>query len=1032
MKNLKIVVISILSIFAAISVILYLAFLFVLPKTIDLNKYESQITKAIKENSGIQVEFENLKLKTSWDLSAGFLTKKVDLSYETGEKFAQINDLGVDISLWHLIFKDIKINRVSAKKVMANIDLSKKLTVNKKQKSNNIKLSTKMPAIYADKYRISLISGTNNYTIKGSDLKITDFKLDEKIKLSSSGELILNSRKQISYNLAVFSEILPWQKGKKTTEKFDYLKVFDELYKYNLNSEVNANLNILKNSDVNGKITFDKLFFVMGGKTFPKSTINLDFAGDKIKINTNLYTDINSKALITGFYKSGKHRAIDLKIKTDRTNLENVFLIANNLLKVFGRKTLEQIGAQGFAKADFNVKSDFKKVQSSGYLKIDNAKLTHKIHKVSIDKINAYIDFSKNNVLIKEASAELNSQPVKIEGNIDKSANADILVTADNLHLKSILFSLGKSNLLKENDFEGIVDVKASLIGRLDKAVPKVDVVANNIRIKNRSNDIKIEKVTVNEQNNNGNAKISGVSINQTSPFAISAPEISAVFDKQNLSIIPTHIYINGVKADLSGKISNISSTLRLNPVKISVPNQISVPIKGFSNSNMVLKGDIELTGNINAPQIQGQIEIPSIKIPTASPNALTYLKNTTIKFGKEINLNCPEIKIANSNINLSAQIDKNFPLTARNVKFNADNFDLNVLIPVFNNLSKVLPTQTNSKGLTVINGKNRIGNFKVGRIDSSGVSSDLSFKNNVLYLTNLNSTAYFGEIKGDINYDFNNRKTTLDIQGRGLSASPALIAIMGRDNDIHGVLDFDGDVSLVGYSKYEMLKSLKGDIVFIITNGKMGMLGKLEHLIYAQNIVSNNIFKASLSLIAKALTAKNTGVYKYMKGKISFDNGWANINQIKTSGPSMSLYITGRYYMPENIASLIMLGRISDDVVRVLGPIGDFSVDKAVSYIPKSGDLNALFLNQFRTNPVYENTAEIPQLTPKTQFQTKEFKVFIDGDVQKQTSVKSFKWIAKPAKEESLPPPAVNKPPVQELPAQLPDFVKNLPDYKN
>lgn len=1028
MKSFKIVGISILSIFAAISVILYLAFLFILPKTIDLNKYEAQIVQGIKQNSGIQVEFEDLKLKTSWDLSAGFLTKKVDLSYETGEKFAQINDLGVDVSLWHLIFKDIKINRVSAQKVMANIDLSKKLTVNKKQKSNNVKLSTKMPAIYVDKYRISLISGTNNYTIKGSNLKITDFKLDEKIKISSSGDLILNSRKQISYNLAVFSKVLPWQKGKKTAEKFDYLKVFDDLYKYNLNSVVNTNLNILKNSDVNGKITFDKLFFVMGGKTFPKSTINLDFSGDKIKINTSLYTDTNSKALITGFYKSGKNKAIDLKIKTDRTNLENVFLIANNLLKIFGRKTLEQIGAQGFAKADFNIKSDFKKVQSSGYLKVDDAKLTHKIHKISVDKINAYIDFSKNNVLIKEANAELNSQPVKIDGNIDKNANADILISANDLQLKSILFSLGKSNLLKENDFEGLVDFKASLKGRLDKAVPKIDVIANNIRIKNRSNDIKIEKVTVNEQNNLGKTEISGVNINQTSSFAISAPKISAVFDKQNLNIIPTHIYINGVKADLSGKISNISSTPYLNPLKISVPEQISVPIKGpygsITNSNMVLKGNIELTGNLNAPQIQGQIEIPSIKIPPAS----TYLKNTTLQFGKEINLNCPEIKIANSSINLSAQIDKRLPLTARNVKFNADNFDLNVLIPIFKTLSKCFHPQTNSQGLTVISGKNRIGSFKIGRIASTGISSDLSFKNNVLYLSNLSSTAYFGEVRGDIDYDFNNRKTSLNLQGRGLSASPALIAVMGRDNDIHGSLDFDGDVSIVGYSKYEMLKSLKGNIMFIITNGKMGMLGKLEHLIYAQNIVSNNIFKASLNLIAKALTAKNTGVYKYMKGKISFDNGWANINQIKTSGPSMSLYIKGRYYMPENIASLIMLGRISGDVVRVLGPIGDFSVDKAVSYISKTDNLDSLFINQFRTNPVYENTAEIPQLTPKTQFQTKEFKVVIDGDVQKQTSVKSFKWLAKPANTESLPPPVVNKPTAQELP----DFVKNLPDYKN
>ena len=110
-----------------------------------------------------------------------------------------------------------------------------------------------------------------------------------------------------------------------------------------------------------------------------------------------------------------------------------------------------------------------------------------------------------------------------------------------------------------------------------------------------------------------------------------------------------------------------------------------------------------------------------------------------------------------------------------------------------------------------------------------------------------------------------------------------------------------------------------------------MGALGKFEHLLYAQNIISNNIFKGSLNLIANAVTVKNTGVYKYMKGKISLANGWANIDWIKTSGPSMSLYITGRYYMPDNDANLVVLGRISDDVVRILGPIGEFSVNKAI-----------------------------------------------------------------------------------------------------
>ncbi len=230
----------------------------------------------------------------------------------------------------------------------------------------------------------------------------------------------------------------------------------------------------------------------------------------------------------------------------------------------------------------------------------------------------------------------------------------------------------------------------------------------------------------------------------------------------------------------------------------------------------------------------------------------------------------------------------------------------------------------------------------------------------------------------------------------------------------------------MVGFSKRELLNSLKGDLKFIISNGKMGVLGKFEHLLYAQNIVSNNVFKTSLNLVARAIMAKNTGVYRYMKGKIYFSDGWANIGFVKTSGPSMSLYMTGRYNLLYNTANLTILGRISDDVVRILGPVGEFSVSKAISSIPKIDEISSSMVSQLSTNPNYENISEIPYLTPRTEFKTKEFKVIIDGEVQKQSSVKSFKWLATPKIIQSeYEKPA--EPPKAEIPA----FVKNLPDLK-
>jgi len=416
------------------------------------------------------------------------------------------------------------------------------------------------------------------------------------------------------------------------------------------------------------------------------------------------------------------------------------------------------------------------------------------------------------------------------------------------------------------------------------------------------------------------------------------------------------------------------------------------MPIAGYPNSRIVLKGNIALRGNPENPQIRGGFSVPYIHIPSMS---LT-VKNTELALDKEFSINCPQIYIANSAMSFSSQISKDFSkgLILKNANFSSNFIDLDALGKAMSST----PQSSNSNlGITISNGKATVAKFKTGNIVAFNITSGLSLRNNILYLDNLNADAYNGKIKGEINYNILNGKTGINVKGRGLSANPALTALTGRNDKIIGQMDFDSDITMKGSTEREILNSLNGSTDFIISNGQMGVLGKFEHLLYAQNIISNNVFRGTLNVVAKALTLKDTGVYKYMKGKINISNGWANIAWIKTSGPAMSLYITGRYYLPGSTASLKILGRISDDVVRLLGPIGEFSMDKALSSIPKIGEITAFFVSQFTVNPNYENIDLIPELSPKTEFDTKEFKVVIDGDIQKQNSVKSFRWISRP-----------------------------------
>ena len=72
--------------------VLYLAFLFVLPNCVDLNKYEPQIKKAIYDSTGFIVNTEDIKLSTGWNFSAGLKADRIDILYPNNEKFFQLKN----------------------------------------------------------------------------------------------------------------------------------------------------------------------------------------------------------------------------------------------------------------------------------------------------------------------------------------------------------------------------------------------------------------------------------------------------------------------------------------------------------------------------------------------------------------------------------------------------------------------------------------------------------------------------------------------------------------------------------------------------------------------------------------------------------------------------------------------------------------------------------------------------------------------------------------------------------------------------
>lgn len=1149
--------------------VLYLAFLFVLPNCVDLNKYEPQIKKAIFDSTGFVVNTENIKLSTGWNFSAGLKAGRIDILYPNNEKFFQLNNADVKLSLIPLLTKNIIIDSVSADNVILRMKIEKdgsfyiEQFLKKDENKENaevvstelpfgLKFSDIMPIINVKKYSISLIESQTNkfYTLTGNNFKISHFVLNEKIKISAIGKVLLEKEEHINYDINLFSKVMPTfepsENATNSQEKIDILYYLKALKTINLMANIKADLKL--SGDINdiktdGTLDITGLSLKVKGSQLPQSYIKMSFSGNKISIDSNLNTSKTENINVHGYYKYGKSQYIDLTTKSDKISLSNMFDIVSSFLPIFGMNDIKGISANGTLRANFNIQSDFKKINSSGYLKVDNANIFYNLFNIAVKNINSDIDFSRNQIEIRKASAYVNGAPISLSGAINTNAYANLNLKADRLSLKGLMATFGMLNVLKDNDIiSGIITIDGKLKGNLSKTKPQINVLLEGINLYNKPMKTRIilskgvSDITLTKDNKiNGNILVTALKVKSADFGNYSLPSTKLSFDDKNFYIKPSAIFFNNSKIDFKGKISNyadnknnnvdievygliwakdlktlvpkefrkdISSSgkipmivkvkgnldsqtitaqalanannyisygtiksllnkttlvnasmyltkngLKINDIslnalnsnkgltenfisnlsgstriasvigevsnlqnkypyinnlKVSMPNSLIISIPSLKESKIQVFGNLNIYGSSKNPFIIGQISIPKATFPSLKTNT----KNLNVNISKNtINVTCPYFTVYDSNMGFSTVIDNNFNhgIRIKSMNLDAQRINLDTLLVALSSLPQNSIGQGTDLGVTLSSGKGKIGVFSLGGLRASDVTSNFVISDNALKLNNIVGYAYGGKIAGNASYNIVFGNLKLNMQGRGLSSEPALRDFTGLGNLINGTLDFDANnIKLIAGSETQMMQSLRGNTTFIVSNGQMGTLGKLENLLYAQNILGNNLLKNSLGSISKAVSIKKTGDFKYIKGKMTFSGGWANIQSVQTSGPAMSLYLTGSYNLLNNNIKATMLGRVSNDVVEVLGPVGEFSFSKLLSYMPKFGSITAGLVNQMTTNPYAENLSMLPALTPNQNNHTKEFKVILNGSVDSTKAIKSFKWLSTPTIQQS------------------------------
>ena len=708
---------------------------------------------------------------------------------------------------------------------------------------------------------------------------------------------------------------------------------------------------------------------------------DIDFSNNIISI-TNAVGYVNSAPIIL---KGNINKNFDLELLMNKVQLSHL------LPDVFGIKNgIISLNARISGTADNIIHKESIKIEKFKALKDKN---TLSFDSLSVDTNKENVAYISNIIIKPELTENIKLPLLKIIINEKslKIPETNIFMPNSKLQAKAEITDYNTPDFVFGTSLYGNINSKdLSGLTKISNIYPVKLNISGTKEQQNIDGQIQILKaILLNEPSLvNLSAKL------ENNSLKIDDLSLSAFNDNFSKNLKAN---LKNKKIIITGNIENIKEPQFKN-IRIFIPQAVNLNINDVIAQ---LKCDLFINGNIKKPEIIGQISVQNLIIQFMD----LVTNNITADFNKNIVVvNAPVIKLGDMSAGINTTI--------------STDFSKELLIKNLNIKSKYINTDTilmyKDKLLSAINVNVAEGKLYAERLSAtlynspiylSALNSDFTVNDKKVHLCNMSSELYNGKLSGVIDYNLKNEQYNANIQARGISAAPIFDIITVKKDTVSGIMDFDTNIKGDLLSK----DSLNGNVKFVVHNGHMGTLGKLEHLLYAQNVIADNMLRTSLSVVTKAITLKDTGLFKYLRGDIELKNGVANIKMLQSQGPLMSLFIKGQYYPSTDYAKLVVLGRLSDEIVNGLGAFGEFSFNKLMVML--TGEDNKL-------NVKVEDIEKLPQLPVKN---TKEFRTLINGIIDKPSSVIMFNWIS--YSQKSL---RQNEVPMTN--EKLPDFIEALP----
>lgn len=267
-------------------------------------------------------------------------------------------------------------------------------------------------------------------------------------------------------------------------------------------------------------------------------------------------------------------------------------------------------------------------------------------------------------------------------------------------------------------------------------------------------------------------------------------------------------------------------------------------------------------------------------------------------------------------------------------------------------------------------------------------------FSNGYLELADTELKAAEGKVRGFLSMNPNdNHFASLDITTEDVKANALTKALLNVTNQIFG--DIDGTVRFTthGTTDVELMENANGTVEFVIQDGRLPAIAKIETLLTAANIVRGGVLGLNLNNLFRSVAAYNTNYFAEMSGSFQIAEGTMYTSDLVSDGENLDLYIQGEIAMQDGSADLLVNGLMSQDVSGELGALGKLSIGSVVRWIPGIGFLPG---DEERRRGIIQRIpllGYIPGLGGAPE-KNNRFQVRIQGMPDDPNAIKDFTWV--------------------------------------